>query len=82
MRFRIHRVAKRFGLRSAAFLLAATVYMWTTFMTDNTSFYWPPNVAYMHLTVFWIDLSVRQAQCGTASAALPRRRGLLARVTF
>ena len=82
MRFRIHRVAKRFGLRSAAFLLAATVYMWTTFMTDNTSFYWPPNVAYMHLTVFWIDLSVRQAQCGTASAAPPRRRGLLARVTF
>lgn len=82
MRFRIHWVARRFGLTADAFLLMGTVYMWCTFMTDNTSFYWPPNVAYMHLSVFWIEVTREQIRAREAGTLPPPPRGLLRRITF
>lgn len=84
IRFRISLVGKRMGFLAAAFLLAGTIYMWATFATDNTLYYWPPNVSFMHLSIFWAE-AYRSAPRRKPGERLPppvRKKGLLARVTF
>lgn len=55
MRLRIKLIAERYGTGAAVMLFAMTLYMSITFMTDNTFFYFPPNVAYRHISMFWAD---------------------------
>lgn len=58
MRFRIYSVGKKVGFEAVSILLAGTLYMWATYATDNTLYYWPPNVSYMHLSIFWIEMVI------------------------
>ena len=60
IRFRIYAIGKRVGFQGAIFLLVSTIYMWTTFTTDNTLYYWPPNVAYMYLSLLWVEKTIRE----------------------
>lgn len=84
IRFRIYRVGKRMGFLAAAFLFAGTIYMWATFATDNTLYYWPPNVSFMHLSIFWAE--AYRGVYSRRSERLPvpekKKKGLLARITF
>ena len=83
IRFRIYAVGKRIGFQGAIFLLVGTIYMWSTFTTDNTLYYWPPNVSFFHLSFFWVEKTIREKNTGNEADEGPRRRrGLLDHLTF
>lgn len=44
--FRIHRIDERYGAKPAYVLMAMNIYVFFTYLTDNTSFYYPINVLY------------------------------------
>lgn len=44
--FRVHRIEERYTAPSAYLLLAMNFYVFATYLTDNTSFYYPINVLY------------------------------------
>lgn len=44
--FRIHRISERYGATPAYMLMSMNLYVFFTFLTDNTSFYYPNNVLY------------------------------------
>ena len=82
IRFRIYTVAKRLGSRAAIFLLMGTIYMWVTFTTDNTLYYWPPNVSFLHLSLFWVEKTILERAREEDEPRLPRRRAGRLRITF
>ena len=51
--FRIRRIEKRYGVKPAAGLMAMNFYVFFTFLTDNTSFYYPINVMYRMTIMVW-----------------------------
>ena len=51
--FRIHRVSKWYGDIPAYALMAMNFYVFFTFLTDNTSFYFPNNVLYRMAVMVW-----------------------------
>ena len=84
IRFRIYEIGRRIGFQGVAFLLASTIYMWISFATDNTVYYWPPNVAYMHLSICWIEACRRNVnRTEKIPSRLQRRKqGLLSKLSF
>ena len=84
LRFRVYAIGKRYGFRAAAFMLAGTIYMFCTYATDNTIYYWPPNVSLFYLSLFWseenrnVSSAARLPQPGPKS----KKRRLLPRFTF
>ena len=82
VRFRIYAIGKRVGFQAVIFLFAGTIYMWATFTTDNTLYYWPPNVSFMHLSLFWVEKTIREQARGEDGPRLPRRRAGRLRITF
>ncbi len=51
--FRVHRVQERYTDRPAYSLMAMNFYVFFTFLTDNTSFYFPNNVLYRMAVMIW-----------------------------
>ena len=84
IRFRIYEIGRRIGFQGVAFLLTSTIYMWISFATDNTVYYWPPNVAYMHLSICWIEACRRNVNRTEKAPSRLRRRkqGLLSKLSF
>ena len=82
IRFRIYAIGKRVGFQAVIFLLAGTIYMWVTFTTDNTLYYWPPNVSFLHLSLFWVEKTILERAREGDEPRLPRRRAGRLRITF
>lgn len=51
--FRIHRVEERYTEIPAYALMAMNLYVFFTYLTDNTSFYYPINVLYRMAIMVW-----------------------------
>lgn len=81
IRFRIYAIGKRVGFQGAILLLVSTIYMWITFATDNTLYYWPPNVAYMFLSLLWVEKTIGERSRKEEPVRLQARRRRL-RITF
>lgn len=51
--FRVRRVIDRYSVVPGAVLMAMNFYVFFTFLTDNTSFYYPINVMYRMAVMVW-----------------------------
>ena len=51
--FRINRIIEWFGVEPAVALMAMNFYVFATYLTDNTSFYFPINVVYRMAIMAW-----------------------------
>lgn len=51
--FRINRIIEWFGVEPAVALMAMNFYVFATYLTDNTSFYFPINVVYRMVIMAW-----------------------------
>ena len=59
--FRVHRIEERYTAQSAYLLMAMNFYVFFTYLTDNTSFYYPINVLYRMAVMIVCYESIKQS---------------------
>ena len=62
-----HRIQKRFNAECASAMLAMSVYVFLTFLTDNTTFYYPINVMYRMTIMTWCYETMRREHIPNAN---------------
>lgn len=74
LRYRAKWMAKRYTYDSAGFLFAVCIYVFITYMTDNTFFYFPINVTYRLLVMVWCyDVGIKKHRIKGEPDELPEK---------
>lgn len=62
-----HKIQKRFSAECASAMVAMSVYVFLTFLTDNTTFYYPINVMYRMTIMTWCYETMRREHIPNAN---------------